>query len=125
MPLNPDRNLRRVVLRLAVLPSEDIEGILSEFDADARARVKALLSEFAAPIKSTATPASVSSCDASRLSPWIVDRLLPDSNVEIAEAVCAELHRCAATLFPAAAPVARRPRLFERMAIALAGQARQ
>jgi len=104
----PDRELRRMIVRLAALAPDDCSAVLADLDADQRNTVERLLGEFAgAPAAPTAP------FDLARFSPWIVRRLLTDRfDGDMTVHARETLRDCAHGLFPAneALPANRRRR---------------
>ena len=95
MPV-PERELRRMIVRIAALAPDDRDAVLADLDADQRKTVERLLDEFAG--KPAAVPAPF---DLARFSPWMVRRLLIDRcEGEMTAHAREVLRSCAQQAFP-------------------------
>ena len=122
---SPDRVLRRLVTDLAGLHPEDLAGVLDGLDGDARAKVEALLREFAGPAPPTPqaepippvieAPPTVA-YDVMTMSPWLAGLLRENSTARNAMApdAFAALCDCAAKVHPIGGKKSKRSRLFSR-----------
>jgi hypothetical protein len=104
LPL-PDRELRRLIVDLAVLSAEDIAAILEELVPEQRTRIAALIGEFTGFGfgEQPSIPEPPIEIDRSHLSPWLVDRIdgvASDGTITVRAREA--LRRCALQLHPAA-----------------------
>lgn len=116
-PATSDRELRRLVANLAFLEPHDVAAVMADLDATQRQNVERLLREF----PGFAVPPAVEGCDTTRLSPWLAQKLQPESpDCAMTNAARDALRDCAIALFPVPA-VQRKPGIFARLASALSG----
>lgn len=77
-----DRELRRMIVDLAALHSDDLEAVLSDLPPNHRSTIERLLREFLGfgfDFGEQALPTPAPEYDRSRLSPWLIQRLDADS----------------------------------------------
>ena len=119
-----ERDLRRMVVDLAALLPEDREAVLSELDISQRRALEGMLREFSGEglAAETAAADAVAGCDASRFSPWLVERMAEESGASTTAASRQALHDCAVALYPRTAPQ-RSAGMFSRLATLIGGRA--
>jgi len=92
----PDRELRRLIVRLAGLGPKDLSAVLADLDPEQRKSVEHLLGELAGKPAPPSAP-----FDLARFSPWMVRRLLTDRFEGDMTVHAREILReCAQALFP-------------------------
>lgn len=118
-----ERELRRMVVDLAALLPEDREAVLSELDASQRRVLEDMLREFGgeALAGEAVAPDAVAGCDASKFSPWLVERMAETSSAATTAEARKALHDCAVALYPRSERE-RSPGLFSRFAAVIAGR---
>lgn len=118
-----ERELRRMVVDLAALLPEDREAVLGELDVAQRRMLEDMLREFNGEslAAETVSADAVAGCDASKFSPWLVERMSGESASATAAEARKALHDCAVALYPRT-EVLREPGLFSRVAAIIAGR---
>lgn len=111
----PDHALRRMVADMAALHADDMAAILNELHAGGRQTVEGLLHDYAsyADIGEAPVPGDRIAYDASKLSPWLIQRLqaADEPGYDMTAQVRHALRDCVTRLYPAssaAIPGARR-----------------
>jgi hypothetical protein len=118
-----ERELRRMVVDLAALLPEDREAVLGELDAPQRRVLEDMLRAFngEALAAEAVAPDAVAGCDASKFSPWLVERMAETSAAATTSDVRKALHDCAVALYPRTERE-RNPGLLSRFAAVIGGR---
>jgi hypothetical protein len=99
----PESTLRRLVDELAHLREKDVSAILATLEPAERETVDRLLKQHAGYPEILHSVMEGAAYDASKLSPWLIDRLRADSNagaLAISPASREALRACATRLYP-------------------------
>ena len=114
----PDRNLRRLIVRLSALPPEEVTAILGELATSEREKIAALLHDYQVQPGGTRSGEPVAQCtfDMTRVSPWLIERLETPDRHHMSERAVVALKSCVMRLYPI--PLTPRPLPRERRRLA-------